>query len=162
MCCNVIPCTYSNLPCISHISVFSKKGNPRPTKDELKYHRWLNLRAGSQIVDENLHGYLWMHASTVSSIHQAWVSMIEGVPTRRWLLIHVSSQQIFQQFPGKDLNHCFCWCQIFTSWWQTKNSVQQIKPFVGKNKCPHYEGEIWDCHIQTLGYSMLPNYIANS
>jgi hypothetical protein len=34
------------------------------------------------MVDENLHGYLWMHASTVFSIHQAWVSMIDGVPTR--------------------------------------------------------------------------------
>ncbi len=147
MCCNVIPCTYSNLPCISHISVFSKKGNPRPTKDELKYHRWLNLRAGSQIVDENLHGYPWMHASTVFSIHQAWVSMIEGVPTRRWLLIHVSSQQIFQQFPGKDLNRCFCLCQIFTSWWQTKKLSATDKAFC------------WKKQVSTLrGRNLRPSY----
>lgn len=159
MCCNVIPFTYSNLPCISHISVFSQKGNPRPPKDEPKYHRWLNLSAGSQIVDENLHGYLWMHASTVSSIHQAWVSMIEGVPTRM-LTYPCQLSTDFSTVSWEGPQPLFLFMPHFHILVANKKLSATDKAFCWKNKCAHYEGEIWDLHIQTLGYSMLPNYIA--
>ncbi len=111
----------------------------------------------SQIVDENLHGYLWMHASTVFSIHKAWVSMIEGVPTRMATYPCQLSTD-FSTVSWEGPQPLFLFISKFHILVANKKLSATDKAFCWKKQVYTLRGKIWDSHIQTLGYSMLPNH----
>jgi hypothetical protein len=50
--------------------------------------------------------------------------------------------RFFNSFLGRTSTVVFVYAKFSHPGGKQKNSVQQIKPFAGKNKCPHYEGEI--------------------